>query len=506
MATRMTNPLKHFALILALTSFTLFCGCFGLADEPDEYIQVAGLFDIHTNFSDGAHSLDYLIKLAEKRDISVLFVSDHPRVTIEYGLRPFQNILKKRVDRPSINKGGAANFLNMIQNASKNHPEMILIPGAEAAPFYYWRGSFFKKNLTACDWERHLLIIGLTKPQDYEELPILHNSSSRYYARSPISIGLFLLLIPFLAGLYLLKKPGILRYFGVMIIVFSLLLIINNHVFKRPPYDQYHGPQGISPYQLLINDVNSRGGMIFWNHPETRSGQGKLGPIFKETLPYPQLLLESRDYTGFSALYGDTITLTEPGNIWDQVLTEYCLELRKKPVWGISTADFHKEGEAGEKLGNFPTVFLVKNKTKDDILESLRNGRMYSYLGDITSARLALEEFSISAPGNSHKEFMGGEIISEGYPRIKIRVSIEGGEQENLLTLRLIRFGKLIKTFSNQGLLDIDFTDEFFEPGKKIYYRLDLNDKRNRTIVSNPIFVKFQASRNTKSQASEAID
>jgi hypothetical protein len=180
--------------------------------------------------------------------------------------------------------------------------------------------------------------------------------------------------------------------------------------------------------------------------------------------------------------------------------------LRQKPFWGISTADFHKEGGAGDKLGNYPTVFLVKNKTKESILESLRNGRMYSYLGDIATPRLTLEEFSISAPGNSHKEFMGGEMISEGFPRIKIRVSVDAKEQADLLTLRLIRFGKLIKTFSNQSSLDIDFTDEFFEPGKKIYYRLDLNDKRNRTIVSNPIFVKFQASRNAKSQASEAID
>lgn len=506
MITRTMNSLKYFALILALTSLTLFCGCFGLADEPDKYIQVTGLFDIHTNFSDGAHSLDYLIKLAEKRGISVLFVSDHPRVTVEYGLRPFQNILKKRVDRPSINKGGAANFLNIIQHASKSHPEMLLIPGTEAAPFYYWRGSFFKKNLTVCDWERHLLIVGLTEPKDYEELPILHNSSSRYCGRPSISLGLLFFLIPFLAGLYLVKKPGILRYFGLVIIVFSLLLIINKYFFKNPPYDQYHGLRGNFPYQLLIDDVNSRGGMIFWNHPETRSGQGKLGPVFKETFPYPQLLLESRDYTGFSALYGEGITLTEPGNIWDQVLTEYCLELRKKPIWGISTADFHKEGEAGDKLGNYPTIFLVKNKTKDDILDSLRNGRMYSYLGDIASPRLILEEFSISAPGNSHKEFMGGEIISKGYPRIKIRVSVDAKEKGDFLTLRLIRFGKLIKTFSNQSFLDIGFTDEFFEPGKKIYYRLDLSDRKKRTIVSNPIFVKFWTSRNNKSQASEAID
>ena len=500
----MKNCYKHFALALILSSFALATSSFGF---DDEYIQVVGVFDIRTDMSDGAHSLEYIIKLAEKRGISAIFINDHARQALEYGLRPFQNILKKKVEMPSINKSGAANFLNTIEQASQKYPEMILIPGTEAAPFYYWRGSYFKKNLTVCDWERHLLIVGLTKPKDYEELPILHNNSSQYSMRPPLSASLLFFLIPFLAGLYLfIKRKRIVRYLGVVIIVFSLLLIINNYFFKNLPYDQYHGPQGISPYQLLIDDVLSRGGMIFWNHPETRSGQGKLGPIFKETLPYPQLLLQSKDYTGFSALYGEGITITEPGQIWDQVLTEYCLGLRTKPVWGTSTADFHQEGEAGEKLGNFPTVFLVKNKTKDDILDSLKKGRMYSFRGDISSPRLILEEFSISAPGNSHQEFMGGQIVSEGYPRINIRVSVDAFQEGNLLTLRLIRSGNLIKTFSAQSPLVVDFRDEFFEPGKKIYYRLDVNDKKNRTLVSNPIFVEFQASSNAKSPTPKVGD
>ncbi len=503
---RMRNTDKHFALVLILASFTLFCACFGLADEADEYIQVVGLFDIRTDSSDGAHSLEDIIRLAETRGIGVLFINDHIRQTLEYGLRPFQNILKKRIERPSINKGGAVNFLNMIRQASQKYPETILIPGAEAAPFYYWKGSVFRKNLTACDWERHLLIVGLAEPEDYEELPILHNGPSPYTARSPLALSLFLLLIPLLAGLYLLKKPGIIRYLGVFIIVFSLLLIINNHFFKNPPYDQYHGPQGVSPYQLLIDDVNARGGMIFWNHPETKSGQGKSGPIFKETLPYPQLLLESKDYTGFSALYGEGTTLTEPGNIWDQVLTEYCLGLRTKPVWGIATADFHKEGEAGEKLGNFPTVFLVRKKTEEEILKSLKQGRMYSCRGDIDPPRLILEEFSIFAPSGSHRELMGGEIISEGFPRIKIRVSLDARGQGEHLTLRLVRCGKLIKTFSAQSPLDMNFRDEFFNPGKRIYYRLEVNDRKNRTLVSNPIFVKFQATENATPQSPKAVD
>ncbi|MFQ6083742.1 MAG: hypothetical protein ACE5WD_10320 [Candidatus Aminicenantia bacterium] len=481
---------KKFVLILILASIGLFINRYGLADE---YIQVPGLIDLRTNFSDGTHSLEYLIRLAKKRGFNVLFINDHDRIVLEYGIRPFQNILKKKVEKPSINKGGPENYLNMIKLASKKYPEMILIPGAESAPFYYWKGSYFKRNLTVCDWERHLLIVGLEKPEDYKKLPILHNGYSTKYTLSSISASLFFLFIPLILGLYMIKRTGIIRYSGIIILVFCLLLLINNHPFKSSPYDQYHGDQEISPYQLLIDYANSRGGMVFWNHPETKSGQGKLGPIFRDTPPYPQVLIESKNYTGFAALYGDSITITEPGNIWDQVLIEYCMGKRTKPVWGISSADFHKEGAAGEKLGNFPTIFLVKNKTKKDILDALKKGRMYACRGDVDFPRLILEDFSISDSETSLKGIMGEEIFSEGYPRINILIPPISSEKENSITVRLIRYGKLLKTFSGETPLNINFQDEFFEPGKKIYYRLDITAKKGRKLISNPIFVKFQA-------------
>jgi hypothetical protein len=488
----MRNNNKKFVFFLIIASMGMFIKSKALADEViHEYIQVPGLIDIHTDFSDGAHTLEYLVKLAKKRGIDVLFINDHDRKVLEYGIRPFQNILKKRVEESSINKKGPKNYLNMIESASKKYPDSILIPGAESAPFYYWKGSYFKKNLTVCDWERHLLIVGLEEPKDYEELPILHNGYSTKYIRPSISVGFFFFLVLLIAGLCLIKWKGIIRYSGIVISVFGLLLVINNHPFKSSQYDQYHGEQGIAPYQLLTDYVSSRGGMVFWNHPETKSGKGELGPIFRDTPPYPQVLKESKNYSGFAALYGDSITITEPGNEWDQVLIEYCSGQRKNPVWGISSADFHKEGGAGEKLGNFPTFFLVKSKTKKDILDALKKGRMYACRGDVDSPRLILENFSISDPETSEKGVMGEEISSKGYPRINARISTTGSEEENSVIVRLIRSGNLLKTFSAETPLSINFIDDFFEPSKKIYYRLDAIDKKGRKLVSNPIFVQF---------------
>ncbi len=494
---KMKNKIKKLVsmlvCILIIASLGLFIKSNALADEDiHEYIQVPGLLDIHTDFSDGAHTLEYLVELAKKRGIDVLFINDHDRKVLEYGIRPFQNIFKKRVEEPSINKGGPENYLNMIKSASEKYPDSILIPGAESAPFYYWRGSYFKKSLTVCDWERHLLIVGLEEAKDYEELPVLHNGYSTKYIRSSISAGFFFFLVLLVAGLYMIKWKGIIRYSGIVVAAVALLLVINNLPFKSSPYDEYRGEQGIAPYQLLIDYVSSRGGMVLWNHPETKSGRGKLGPVSRDTPPYPQVLEESKNYSGFAALYGDSITITEPGDIWDKVLIEYCLGQRENPVWGISSADFHKEGWAGEKLGNFPTYFLVKSKTKKDILDALKKGRMYACRTDVDSSRLVLENFSVSDSETSEKGVMGEEIFSEGYPIIKARISTTNPEEGISITVRLIRSGELLKTFSAETPFSINLKDDCLEPGKKIYYRLDAVDEKGRRLVSNPIFVEFQ--------------
>ena len=459
--------------------------------QTDEYLQVAGLIDLRTDFSDGIHTLDYIIRLAQKRGFKALVITDHDRKVLEYGLRPFQNILKKRVETPSIRTAGPEHYLNTIHSLSKNHPEIILIPGTESAPFYYWRGSYFRKNLTVCDWEKHLIIVGMENPEDYEDLPVLHNGYSTKYLSSRISVGFFLFLIPLGAGLFLITKRGILRYSGIVLALLSLLLLINNHPFQSSPFDQYHGYQGIAPYQLVIDYVNSRGGMVFWNHPETQSGRGKLDMIFKDTPPYPQVLRESRNYTGFAALYGGQTTITEPGNEWDKLLKEYCSGQRTKPAWGISTADFHQEGAAGEKLGNFPTVFLVEALTEEAVLDALRKGRMFAYRGDTALPRVVLEEFSVSDSQSDSRATMGEDITLAGKPEIKIRVTMSRPEKGHRVEVRLIRGGEILKTFSGETPLTIHYSDSGLEASGKTFYRLDVRDKKDRIIISNPIFVSL---------------
>jgi len=471
---------KHLIFIFLIVNLSAY------SVPAGEYLQVPGLIDTRTTFSDGDLDVESLAQLAKRRGFDVLFYNDHDRMALAYGLSPLENILRYKKELNSVNKVGAEKYLTAIHSVSNQYPDMVLIPGSETVPFYYWKGSFFKKNLTAHNHEKRILIIGLENPEDYKNLPILHNGFSTRYLKNFLP-RIFIFLGAFILGLVLIMERGIFRIAGIIVSLVSLLLLINTYPFKSSPYDQYQGDQGIAPYQLLIDYVNAKGGMTFWNYPETRSGARKLGPIFVDTPPYPEVLEQARDFTGFAALYGDTITITEPGHEWDLSLLEYCEGKRKHPVWGISTADFHKDGDSGEQLGNYPTVFLVRNQTKKDILSAMQAGRMYACRGKYPQ-RIVLDEFTICSSGCETTATLGQEIQLKGNPKIHISLSLKS-TTNNRANVRLIRSGELIKTFNGALPMDIDFEDKYFKPGQKIYYRIDV--KGPGALVSNPIFVTF---------------
>ncbi|MBN2569364.1 MAG: hypothetical protein JXB42_08040 [Deltaproteobacteria bacterium] len=482
------SPLYKKVLIATIIATILFTLC---ARESfcDDYRQAAGLIDLRTTFSDGAYSITELVKMAKERGFEVVITNDHDRMVMEYGLPPFRNLLKKKVERPSINEKGAESYLDSINRVRGKYPGMIIIPGSETSAYYYWTGSYLKDNLTAHDHEKRILTIGMETPGDYENLPILHNGfSSEYTSAVVFSLWMLVSLIIIAASIFLLRRRGFLRITGVVSLILGIGFAFNSNPFRSSPFDQYQGYQGIAPYQLLIDYVNSRGGLTFWNYPETRSGIRKLGPINVKTPPHPEVLEESEGYTGFAALYGDNITVTEPGKVWDRILIQYCNGVRNRPVWGISTADYHEEGSAGEKLGNFATVFLLREKSVKGVMEALKGGKIYAYRGRYPQL-VRLDEFSVCYSDGKVAGISGDEITLKDNPRI--RISISASEiPKNKVTLRLMRSGKLIGTFEETLPLHIDYEDKYYSPGKKIFYRIDMNGYG--TLISNPIFVKFE--------------
>ena len=472
---------KLFGVLL----FILFFYASGRA-TAQEFSQLSGVIHIHTAFSSGHYSIEELVAKAKEKGLEVLVLTDHDLVAMEYGIFPFRNLIKKREERKSVLKLGPEKYLTEIARVNRRQQDVLVIPGVQSSPFYYWTGSFFKGNLTAHDYQKELLLIGMQAPADYRRLPLLHQGFSTRYVKELLPRCLFFGAAFFLA-IYLFFQKGILRVTGGLIGIFSLFFLSNHHPFQSSRFDPYHGDQGIAPYQELIDYVNKRKGLVFWAHPESNFATTgvRLGPVKLITQKHPDDLISSHNYTGFSAIYGDNITATDPGRHWDQVLSEYCSDERARPIWGIAGADFHGKSKE-EKLDTFQTIFLVRSKTIEEVFEALARGRVYAIEKGV-GARLSLDQFQVQDQKGGNSAIMGEELKVHGFPVISIKLSASDSGSYPV-KVSLIRRGKPIRSFEGKTPLEFKFMDQD-DWGGKTFYRLDALGRGAGRLVSNPIFV-----------------
>lgn len=490
-----------------------------------EYIKIPGSIHIHSNISTGKDSVDVLAKMAKDKGTKVMILTDHLLLRAEYGILPFRNLFCKRTEENSILKYGAKKYLKLIEQVDEYYPDLIVIPGSEVTPYYYFTGSYFHKNLTMHNFGKQLLVVGLSKPEDFEQLPILSNKfAKRHDIKTIYQLSPLLILI---LGLWLIKKKKVkkisfkrqtiavhthpYRPLGAVLSVLAVLSLVNNFPFSSFEFNQYHKEQGISPYQNLIDYVNKKGGLTFWSAPDITSSRMVEG-IKLHTQVYSKDLLESKDYTGFAVFYEGHKT-GNVGGIWDQTLIQYCKGERERPVWTIGEVDFHSK-ERGKRIDSVQTVFLVnpvrklnplekmsltglrraqrvglsnrvKRMSKERILNALKDGKMYAKLNSKVND-LSLDKFVIENRDKS--AWMGDEIICRSSPKIKIEVS---SSDINSIKVELIRKGKIVKIFNFKKSKSIIFEDDYFSLGEKIYYRLSIISEYGE-IISNPIFVEFR--------------
>ena len=207
----------------------------------------------------------------------------------------------------------------------------MLIPGAEVIPHYYWTGSLFQNTLTMYDAQKNLLALGLTRPADYEEMPVTGNyGASRWghwdslasLPEPPLPIpGLFLLRDHSAAessgrSTSSLVEERRLLLPGLLCLGLTAALLINNYPFRYAPQSMYDSGAGLRPHQEVIDFVAARGGVTVWSMPEAKDHQ--IVSVWKlqatiHTDPYPADLLHTDRFAAFGGIYEDATTFTEPG-------------------------------------------------------------------------------------------------------------------------------------------------------------------------------------------------
>ncbi|MEE9499272.1 MAG: hypothetical protein V3V24_08020, partial [Nitrospinaceae bacterium] len=136
-----------------------------------EYQQWDLAADVKSRFSTGCSSVQELMSQAEAKGLDGLLFGDHDRKSIQYGIPYLERVFRTKMGSHSLLDNGAATYLSEINQIDQTDDTLVLVPGVESAPFYYWTGNPLDKNLVAHNWDKHLLIIGLPSSRDYEELP-----------------------------------------------------------------------------------------------------------------------------------------------------------------------------------------------------------------------------------------------------------------------------------------------------------------------------------------------
>jgi len=452
-----------------------------------EYIPIPFIIHIHSVYSDeGVLSLQQITELARNKGIKVIIFNDHDIMKIEYGLFPLRNIIKKSVDRNSILKIGPEKYLNEINRLNKKYNDIIVIPGVESTPFYYWTGNTFKKNLTLNNWHKHLLIAGLYQPAQYYLLPVVGNE------KNAGKFNLFLLW-PVLILLISVLLFRINKTFSIIFFIFGFMFIINNFPFKVLPYNQYHGNQYDEPYQYLINYVNKiapETGMIFWAHPESPNFEKpvKINSINLSTPKYPNSLYATFNYTGFAYFQEGNRIVGSSGGIWDKILVDYCERKRNFPVWAIAELDYKEEGRLGTYIDSFKNIiFMEKNQefTAGNVIKCIKSGRFYLLKKGQNNYEPILEKFEIK--DNKLTATMGNKIYIQNDYNLIINLRTSDNK-EHFARIKIIKNGKIIKDYDTS--IPKEITEKYNLDDKKIYYRIQIESDNNTELVTNPIFVE----------------
>lgn len=469
--------------------FLLLWFCTAAAPAVGQPLQLAGAVHMQTRF-DGAGTLDLeaLVQLARQKGIEVLVPTDHDYQVMEYGLFPLRNLLKRREERPSVLQIGPERFLERFERINRTQQAVLVIPGVQSSPFYYWTGSPVDGSLTANDYRRELYLVGMSSPEDYRGLPLLHGPPSTRYTTEKLPRSL-VFVAAFLLSIYFVFQAGVWRWAGAGLALLSLLLAVNHHPFPSSRYDPYHGDPGPGPYQELIDYVSERGGLVFWGHPESNYAvKGvPLGPVVLRTGHYPDLLLETTGYTGFEALYGDTARTHLPGRQWDRALGAYCRGERDRPPWAIAGGDFREIG-GSTAIDEFQTVFLVEEKSRPAVLDAMRRGRMYAVRKG-KEARLRLERFVVTDEPETRSAGMGETAVFSETPFLRAVLAFQDGVSRPVV-VELVRNGASMERIEGKAPIAIRYADMEAWTGKGYYRLMARAAAGSDLLLSNPVFVE----------------
>lgn len=471
--------------------------------ETNTRVPLRVAIHVHSTASTGMLSLESLAKRAEQQGLDALILSENFTLRYDYGLRPLEGLLKHQVVFPSVLEYGIERFLDEVRAVQQRHPTLIIVPGVEVAPHYYWTGSLLGGDLTMHNAQRNLLVIGLDKVDDYVSLPARGNPLSFAWDEKCFANGLPLLLIVPAIWVWLPRKQQadaweeptrpLQRVVAAIVLVVCVGLAINAWPLTSPAFSSYDAHAGYQPYQALIDAATQRGALVFWSMTEARDFSqhsfGPLGVVTVKTEPHPEGLILTHGYSGFGGLYQDTRHVVAPGGIWDQVLQATVTQQPGSVPTMIGEVGFHGLQDAAKDLDRVYTVVQATERTSAGVLEALRSGHAYAVARGDDHILLQLNEFRVTTDRGARSAGIGDTLASTDRREVMIHVGISAMDQKpHPARLRIIRSGQVIGQIEGQTPFHYELADHEASSTEWVMYRLEVVGKSGE-LLTNPIYV-----------------
>ena len=487
-----------------LSLFLMFLFCFPGKAAVQELKQYSAAIHVHSTFSNGEHEVLELARFAKERNIDVLVLTDSFLTSVTYGIWPFDRIgirgINKRV-RLGVRDYGVGRYFEAVREAQRQFPDVVILPGVEVTPHYYWTGWPWT-GLKLYAFDHHFLVLGLTE-QQIENLPVIGNetwdNTEKRWTLILVPLALFLggILLLYLGSQEKIQvgkdtavRMGRAWALGIAIMLLALLLAWNNYPFGKFG-DPYSGRPDTVPAQGVIDYVRNQDGILYWSYPEAVYPDVLMGGGTMVSEPHSEDLLLTDGYHGFEGIYGNRITATRPGNVWDMALMRYIEGWRMTAPRVTTGIDFHYFKDPGGSwydLNGGQTILLMAEKSEAAVLEALRKGSGYATFQEPAEG-LRLYDFSVETLDGA-KALQGGEV--EGQSPVQVHIHLDWVQDppanNQPFQLELVRNGEVV--LEVKQFLPIEFTTTEELSSGPHYFRMRAAWPRKiYDVLSNPIFV-----------------
>src|SRR5207248_10729477 len=150
---------RRVALLAAWLAVTLGAGA---AQAAQSYERLAAIVHVHSDLSTGDFPLEELTDMAERQGLGAVLLSENYLNRVEYSLPPFRALTRVTYESRSV-RNRLDEYFARVAQARAARPRVLIVPGVEVMPHYFWTGSPFSLALTLHDTQKNLLVWGLDR-------------------------------------------------------------------------------------------------------------------------------------------------------------------------------------------------------------------------------------------------------------------------------------------------------------------------------------------------------